>query len=159
MIRRIESDARLAESVPVIRDSFITAAHDFGLTPENAPTNPAFISLERLHELKAKGAVFFGLYEHDAQIGFVAIERANDSLYFMEKLAVLPDKRHGGRGRALVDFVHEYVKQRGGEKISIGIIDENKVLKSWYAGLGYVETGIRRFPHLPFAVCFMERAV
>jgi hypothetical protein len=44
-----------------------------------------------------------------------------------------------------------------GKKVSVGIIDENLVLKNWYRDYGFVQTDIRRFEHLPFVVCFMEK--
>ena len=145
--------------VKVIRDSFITVANEFNITRENAPTNPAFIEIGSLHAMKQKGIDIYGAYINNILIGLVAIEKSNDSLYFMEKLAVLPEYRHNGYGSRLIDFVVETVKEAGGNKISIGIINENKVLKDWYIKNGFSETGIKQFPHLPFSVCFLERAV
>ncbi len=43
--------------------------------------------------------------------------------------------------------------------MSVGLVDENAVLKRWYAALGFRETGKKRFAHLPFTVCFMEKAL
>ncbi len=92
-------------------------------------------------------------------MGFVAVERADASLYYMELLAVLPEYRHSGYGTRLVAFVLDHVRHAGGQKLSIGIINEHKVLKDWYVMLGFAETSTSTFPHLPFAVCFMERAL
>jgi hypothetical protein len=44
----------------------------------------------------------------------------------------------------------------GGNKITIGIIDENTVLKDWYSANGFIHTGVKRYEHLPFAVGYME---
>ena len=97
---------------------------------------------------------------HDGrQIGFVAIEKASDEFYYMEKLAVLPEYRHRGFGKKLMDFVSDYVKAKNGKKISIGIINENSRLKTWYQAYGFEETGLYQFEHLPFVVCFMEKEV
>jgi GNAT superfamily N-acetyltransferase len=159
MIREILENDALEESVNVLRAAFLTVADDFNLTPENCPTNPAFVTVDRLVRLKEKGARFFGLYEGNRQIGFVAVERASDSVYYMEKLAVLPEFRHRGHGKRLVDFVDEYVRGQEGTRISIGIMDGNIVLKEWYKTHGYVETNMRQFRHLPFTVCFMEKTV
>jgi ribosomal protein S18 acetylase RimI-like enzyme len=92
-------------------------------------------------------------------VGFVAIEKSDKYLFFMEKLAVLPEYRHNGYGSRLIGFVVETVKKAGGKKISIGIINENKVLKDWYIQNGFSVSIIKQFPHLPFDVCFLERAV
>ena len=46
-------------------------------------------------------------------------------------------------------------EKRDAEEITIGIIEENTVLKNWYADHGFVHTGTKKFPHLPFTVGFM----
>ena len=157
MIREITSDDELKESVKVVRDSFAAVAADLNLNEQNCPTHPAFISLAGLKKLRDKGARTFGLFQGSRQIGFVAIEKASDTLYYMEKLSVLPEYRHRGFGKKLMDFVFNHVREENGATVSIGIINENKVLKNWYRDYGFVETGARRFEHLPFVVCFMEK--
>ncbi|MFC1714935.1 GNAT family N-acetyltransferase [Candidatus Poribacteria bacterium] len=159
MIKEILSDSELQESAKVIRDSFITVATDLNLNAENCPTHPTFISFTELKRLREKGAETFALFHRNRQVEFVAVEKASDALYYMEKLAVLPEYRHRGFGKKLMDFVFDYVKQRNGDTVSIGIINEHSVLKNWYSDYGFVETGIRRFEHLPFQVCFMEKKV
>ena len=157
MIIEVTEDDALNSSVNVIQHSFKTVAEEFNLTIENCPTHPSFVTLQQPKELKAKGLRLFGLFEDANQVGFVAIERANETLYYMEKLAVLPVYRHKGYGTKLVAFVLDYIKNAGGEKLSIGMINEHKVLKDWYRKLGFTEISTARFPHLPFTVCFMER--
>jgi ribosomal protein S18 acetylase RimI-like enzyme len=159
MIKEITDDSGLKESVEVIRDSFITVANDLGLNKDNCPSNPAFISLTKLMELRKKGIRMFGLVCDDRQVGFVAIEKSGDAVYYMEKLAVLPGYRHRGFGKQLMDFMFDYVKKENGKKVSVGIINENTVLKNWYRSYGFMETGTRRLEHLPFLVCFMEKNV
>lgn len=156
-IKRIETIDQ--DCVRVIRDSFITVANEFNLTKQNTPTNPAFIEIETLRAMKQKGIDMYGAFVNNTMIGFVAIEKSTDSLYFMEKLAVLPSHRHKGYGSQLIDFVADTVKKAGGKKISIGIINENKVLKDWYIKNGFSVTEIREFSHLPFNVCFLVREV
>ncbi len=161
MIKKIKSKNQLLESVEVIRISFITVAHDFNLNKENAPTNPAFITFNKLKELKDKGVKLYGFFNeiNRKQIGVVAIEKANNALYYMEKLCVLPKFRHNGYGKELMDFVFEYVRKNNGNKVSIGIINENFILKNYYIKNGFVETGLKKFNHLPFTVCFMEKKI
>ncbi len=143
----------------VIRDSFITVANEFNITKQNAPTNPAFIEIESLQALKQKGVNMYGAFINNILIGFVAIEKSSENLYFMEKLAVLPEYRHNGFGLRLINFVVETVKEAGGKKISIGIINENTILKDWYIKNGFSESEIKNFSHLPFSVCYLTRAV
>lgn len=157
IIKRI--DQQLEECVNVIRNSFITVAHQFNLTKENAPTNPAFADIGILLDMKKKGIEMYGAYDDGMYVGFVAIEKANEDSFYMEKLAVLPEYRHQGIGKNLIDCVFSYVKAHGGKKVSIGIINENKRLKDWYIKYGFKETGVKIFDHLPFEVCFMEKLV
>ncbi|AKB82767.1 acetyltransferase (GNAT) family protein [Methanosarcina barkeri 3] len=89
----------------------------------------------------------------------MAIEKAKDEVFYMERLAVHPDSRHKGYGRNLIDFVVEYAKQNGGKKVSIGIINENEKLKNWYKKYGFKETGLKKFEHMSFTVCFMEKVL
>ncbi len=147
------------ECAKIIRDSFITVANDFDLTKENAPTNPAFIEVDALNKMYEKNIDMFIVAKKDAYIGFVAIEKANDEMYYMEKLATVPEYRHKGYGKRMMDFVVSYVKDREGKKISIGIINENEVLKKWYLSYGFVEKEIKVFNHLPFTVCLMEMKI
>ncbi|MBP7177128.1 MAG: GNAT family N-acetyltransferase [Thermoclostridium sp.] len=157
MIKRIQGD--LEECTGVIRNAFITVADEFHLTKENAPTNPAFIGTDSLERMRDKGAVLFGAYEGESCIGFVAAEQASEGAFYMERLAVLPEYRHRGIGRKLMDSVFEYVRENGGKRVSIGIINKNTKLKNWYLNYGFVETGLKHFDHLPFEVCFMEKPV
>jgi len=155
-IRVIENGEPLDTSVEVIRNSFGTVAEELNLTPENAPTHPSFITPDQLEELRQKGLVFYGYFLDDMQVGFVAMEKADDSLYYMEKLAVLPEYRHNGYGSDLVRFILDTAAARGVKKLSIGIIYEQAVLKDWYKDIGFKETGTENFEHLPFTVGFME---
>jgi ribosomal protein S18 acetylase RimI-like enzyme len=154
IIKRITNN--YDQVVSVIRDSFITVAQDFNITKENAPTNPAFIEQEAILKMTKNGIEMYGLYEDYRLVGFVALEKANEEVYWLEKLAILPEFRHKGYGKALIDFIINRVIAIGGKKISIGIINENKILKQWYQRNGFIEIGTRVFQHLPFEVCFME---
>jgi len=157
-IREIKGEPDLKSSVEVIRDSFRTVAVEFKLTQDNCPTHPSLITLDKLLELEKK-ARLFGLFLADVQAGFVAIEKADDTLYYMDKLAVIPEYRHKGCGRKLVEFVLDDVKEHKGERVGLGMIDESAVLKNWYRQLGFTETGTKNFEHLPFIVCFMEKSL
>ena len=158
VIREIIDPAEFANSARVIRNSFKTVAGEFGLTRENAPTHPSFLTVRWLKEKKNDGVKFFGLFLDGKQAGFVAIEKADAALYyFIEKLAVLPAHRHGGYGEKLVGFAIDYIREHHGKKVALGMIDKHTVLKNWYKKLGFREVSIQKFSQLPFAVCFMER--
>jgi ribosomal protein S18 acetylase RimI-like enzyme len=140
----------------VIRRSFGTVAEEFGLTFENCPSNGAFIRTDRLRSDRLKGNRMFVLTDGDVVVGFMQLEKADAGTYYLEKLAVVPESRHLGYGKQLLEFTAETVRALGGGRIGIAIIEENTRLKDWYAENGYVHTGTKVFPHLPFTVGFMQ---
>jgi ribosomal protein S18 acetylase RimI-like enzyme len=158
-IREITNESELRSSARVVRNAFRTVALELNLTRENNPTHPSFMTTGRLRADRDKGVNFFGLFSGDRQIGFIAVERADATLYYIERLAVLPKYRHRGYGQKLMEFAFEHIRVNGGKKVSIGIINEQTVLKDWYQGLGFEEVSTREFAHLPFTVCFMEREI
>lgn len=160
-IRRIVSEDELNNSVNVLRDSFATVAEEYNLTRDNTPSNAAFIEYADLLKLKENGVNMFGAYMDEVQIGFFAIEKNEHErdLYYLGKLGVIPDQRHKGFGRQMLEFVFNEIRQAGQGRISIGIINENLVLKNWYIKFGFAPTTVKNYPQLPFEVCMMEKVV
>ena len=157
-IIEITHDA-LDVSVDIIRRAFGTVADEIGITLENCPAFPAFITVEKLEEMRERGGVFFGFFTDGLQVGFVAVEKERDDQYYLKRLAVLPEYRHAGFGRELVDFVIDYVNNQGISRLCIAIVNEQTGLKDWYKKMGFRETSVREFEHLPFSVCFMETEI
>ncbi len=143
----------------VIRQSFATVARNFGWTQKDAPTFTAFITDEHLMSKINDDYAPFGYFSGGKPVGFVSLTAKGDGIYELNNLAVLPDYRHFGYGRELIDFCKTKVKELGGNKITIGIVEENIVLKEWYAANGFSHTGIKKFEHQPFTAGFMEYAL
>ncbi|MDF2685069.1 MAG: acetyltransferase [Clostridia bacterium] len=158
IIKQIKK-TELPECTEVIRRSFETVACEFGLSIDNCPTNPAFITSNILILDYEKGNMMYGLYADDRIAGFMKLVRTNSDCYELGRLSVLPEYRHKGYGRALIEYAKDIVIKNSGVKIKIGIIDKNTVLKNWYIKNGFVQTELREFPHLPFIVCFMEMEI
>ena len=149
-------ESRLHDCLEVIHLGFATVAVEFGLAPENCPTNGAFMPLERLQNDFAKGHRMFAIEENGKPVAFMQLSGDGGGAVEMEKLAVLPQCRHKGYGKTLIAFAKRKAVQLGARKITIGIIEENARLKSWYEANGFTHTGQKKFPHLPFTVGFME---
>lgn len=149
----------IAGVAEVIRQAFRTVADEFGLTPENCPTHPSFMTAERLRAQVDGGLQLLGYFADDTLAGVIGIKRMSPSDFEIERLAVLPEYRHRRFGAKLMIHAWEQIVRQGGEKACIGIVDENTVLKQWYQQQGFVVTGTTRFPHLPFTVCFMEKVL
>lgn len=154
-IRRIGRE-ELPACVRVIREGFGTVAAEFGLTQENCPSNGAFLTLERLEQAYEQGNLMFGLFAGAELAGFAQLAKAGRKVYELEKLAVLPRYRHEGFGAALLGYARGQAKALGAKKLTIGIIEENTVLKQWYLNHGFIKTGTKRFESLPFTVGLME---
>ena len=140
----------------VIRESFVTVAIEFGLTEQNCQNHTSFITSDKLQHHMELGWLMYGLYDNGRLVGYVSLSNKNDGVYELHNLAVLPEYRHRSYGKQLLDFCKMKAKEVGGCKIAIGIIEENTVLKNWYAANGFSHTGTKIFAHLPFTVGFME---
>jgi len=161
MIRKIRSEAECAEVLGVLRESFGTVAEQYGLTETVAATNPAFITKDRLEEYMNKPVEMFGLFLDEKMIGCVAIESSKNrpGVFYIERLAVVPSERHHGHGASLLSYALGRIGERGCHSASIGIMNENRVLKEWYQRQGFIETERKKLAHLPFEVCFMSKEI
>jgi N-acetylglutamate synthase-like GNAT family acetyltransferase len=139
-----------------IRRSFKDVAESFGLTEENAPRHPSNCTVDWIRKDMERGVTYFAIENKNHVVGCVALERANTEVCYLERLAVLPDQRRRGFGKALVKHVLSESKLLGVHRVSIGIIAKHIEVKDWYKGLGFVEGESKEFPHLPFLVTFMS---
>lgn len=158
MIKELKLEKELIDCTQIIKESFKTLADEFNLTIDNAPSHPSNITYDKLKESIDKGLQLFGLHYRNNLIGCIGIEKAKDeNIYYIEKLSILPDYRHKGFGVALLDFAFRFICDLNGKKVSIGIINKHSILKNWYIKYGFKEKQIKKYDHLPFEVCFMEK--
>jgi GNAT superfamily N-acetyltransferase len=88
----------------VVRQSFATVAEDFGWTAENASGFIAFTAYERLRNKIKNGYHPFGYFANGELVGFVSIEDNGNEVYSLNQMSVLPNYRHFGYGKELLDF-------------------------------------------------------
>ena len=142
--------------VETIRRSFQDIAERFFLTQENASRHPSNCTVDWIQEDMNRGVTYFVMENENNVVGCVALELANPEVCYLERLAVLPDQRERGFGKALVYHVLSRAELSGAHYVNIGIIAEHAELKNWYKGIGFVEGESKEFPHLPFRVSFMS---
>lgn len=147
---------QLPECLDIIHKSFATVANEFGLTEENCPTHTSFMKLEKLQAYYEWGFHMFGLVHNEHIIGYFSLSSEEDTIYELHNLSILPEYRHNGHGKILLDYAKEKVLEWGGTRITLGIIEESTVLKNWYSSNGFVHKGTQKFDHLPFTAGFME---
>jgi len=156
MIRELKPP-ELSAAADVIRASFATVAKDFGITEQNCPKHTAFVTTaERLQTHYNWGWLMYGMYENERLVGYASISKEAEGAYELHNLAVLPDYRHKGYGKRLLGHCQMKVKELGGDKITLGMIEENTVLKNWYASNGFIHTRTKKIEQFPFTSGFME---
>jgi ribosomal protein S18 acetylase RimI-like enzyme len=143
--------------VETIRGAFRDVAERFGLTEENCPRHPSHCRADWVGKDMDRGVTYFVLESDGRVAGNVALEWVRPGLCNLERLAVLPQYRGRGFGRALVAHVLSEAGKLGCNTVRIGVIADQAELKEWYRGFGFVETETRDFAHLPFRVSFMIR--
>ena len=156
MIIRVESKEQLDICLDIVHKSFQTVADEMILTKDNCSSYTAFMPIEKLISQFENNTPML-LYQYNGCFaGYFSVSFNDDSVE-LNNLAVLPEYRHLGIGKELVDYAITYSKNiLGANKIKIGIVEENTILKEWYEKIGFVHTGTQKFEHLPFTVVFME---
>ena len=153
------NDSRIITDI--INKAFMTVAQEFNFTKENAPIHPAFIKPERIEKAINNGLKMFGYKINDRIIGCVGYSHNKERIYFIERLAILPEYRHLGIGQKLMEFIENEIKNIGGKIIEIHVTDKNIILREWYKKLGYVEIRIDEinFPGIPYKSCVMNKEI
>jgi N-acetylglutamate synthase-like GNAT family acetyltransferase len=151
-----EDSQVLAET---IRRSFQDVAERFGLTQENAPRHPSNCTEHWIQKDLERGVTYFIIESENSAVGCVALEQATSEIYYLERLAVLPNHRQHGFGKALVTHALSNARLLGACRVNIGIIAKHAELKNWYKEIGFAEGESKDFPHLPFRVTFMSYEV
>lgn len=156
MIIKVTKAEQLPICLDIIHKSFQTVAEDLHLTRENCPGHTAFMPPEKLRAAFDGGCSLFLCRYQNTFAGCFSLHPTADGTT-LDHLAVLPPYRHLGLGKELVAYAADYAKDHlGAQKIQIGIVEENTVLKAWYQSQGFIHTGTKTFDHLPFTVGFME---
>lgn len=137
---------------------FRDVAERFDFTFERCPTFPAYITAERIAYEAGAGTRFFVIGERGEARGCVGL-KIEDGRCWMVRLAVAPQYRHLGVGRALVEYAEGEARRAGFGRVDIAVVGENRVLCAWYEMLGYRACETKRFDHLPFTVVYMFRDV
>lgn len=146
----------IPEIVSIVRAANQVVADKLRITPKNAPTHPSNCQPFWIEENFKKGLHFYILLGDGKPAGCVALEKASDTVCYLERLAVLPEYQQKGYGRALVEHCFQTAREWGICTISIGIIREHTDLMEWYRDLGFHIVRHKDFEHLPFGVTFME---
>ena len=158
MIKRVE-EQDIAECVKVIKESFATVAKEFGFTVENAPRFTAFATTEdRLkHQLLEENRPMYAFYDNENIAGYYSLLVQDNNECELNNLSVIPAYRHRGIGEELLKHAFKIAKELNCNKINIGIVEENNVLRKWYESFEFIHIGTQKFDFFPFTCGYMEK--
>jgi ribosomal protein S18 acetylase RimI-like enzyme len=144
----------------LVRLAFSEVAERLGFTRENSPGFTAFVTDEKLlDQLDRAETRCLGIRADGQLVGFVAVAPYEDEV-IVTRLAVRPDLRHRGYGRALMDAACDIAREMGLSEIGLGLVNENAALKRWYLAQGFVTYGEPyHIPGEAYSVCEMVKAL
>ena len=145
------------DAAEVIRKSFSTVAAELGITEDNCPKYVGFVTTaERLNNHYNMGWLMYGLFHDGKLIGYSSVSKESETEYEIHNLSVLPEYRHNGYGNMLLTHCIDKIKELGGNKVKLSIVEENTILKNWYISYGFKPMGTKKFDHLSFTSGYME---
>jgi len=149
----------IPQCVKVIRESFLAVADEFGFTVENAPGFTAFSTTESrlMYQLLEEHRPMYAFFDHDTVVGFYSLQMQDNNDCELNNLCVSPAYRHSGIGKTLLEHAFETAKEAGCVRMKIGMVEENKVLRSWYESFGFIHLGAKKYDHFPFTCGYMEK--
>ena len=158
MIRQIEKKD-IPECISVIRESFMTVARQFDITPENAPAFTAYATDEAkiLHWMDNQHRPMYGYFEDGKMVGYYNLAFASETECELGSLCVLPERRHGGIGEALLNDSVARAKELGFTKMNLSIVEENTILRKWYEDHGFTHIGTKKYDFFPFICGYLEQ--
>lgn len=159
MIKEI-SKSNLPECVKLIKESFMTIANQFGFTIENAPRFTAFATTEErlLNQMDKEQRLMFGYFNPDGKIiGYYSLLLQEKGECELSNLCVLPEYRHKKIGHELLKDAYAQAQSHKCNKINIGIVEENTLLRKWYENEGFVHVGTKKFDFFPFTCGYMVK--
>lgn len=76
-----------------------------------------------------------------ALLGCVWLEPLDDDVWYLGTLATDPERHNSGLGRKLLAAAESWVRERGGKRIQMSVINVRDALIAWYFRRGYFKTG------------------
>ena len=137
----------------------MTVADEYGITKENAPGFAAFaVSDDRLYrQMDKEHRPMFAAEEDGILCGYYSLLIQDNGECELNNLAVLPQYRHRGIGKQLLEHSYTIAKSAGCHVMNIGIVEENTVLRKWYEQNGAVHIGTKKFDFFPFTCGYLKR--
>lgn len=141
--------------VEIIQDSFLDVAESFGLTEQTSPAHPSNCRAEWLIRDMNRSVTFYVLKNDGRDVGCVALEKINNEVCYLDRLAVLPQYRRQGLGEALARHALDAARSLRMYRVQIEIIAQQSELHDWLEKLGFEDVEGKQFPRLMIPSTFM----
>lgn len=158
MIREVKRE-EISLCANIIKKSFKTVADEYGFTEENAPRFTAFATTdERLYwHMDGEHRPMY-VFEVDGVLcGYYSLLLQDNNECELNNLAVLPEYRHKGIGKELLEHSFKIARSKGCSLMNIGIVEENTRLRKWYEDNGAVHVGTKKYDFFPFTCGYMKK--
>jgi ribosomal protein S18 acetylase RimI-like enzyme len=156
LIRHIV-ESELVECLEVIHKGYKTVADKFGLNDDNCPdSGGATLKYEKLLASYNKGKKMFAYFLDEKVVGFMEFHIVDNDTVKIGDIVVLPEYRNKGIGTELLNYSKKFCKNNGFTKLTLGMIDDNIMLKKWYIKNGFCESHTMKYPKAPFTTEYME---
>jgi ribosomal protein S18 acetylase RimI-like enzyme len=73
--------------------------------------------------------------------GCVWLEPVGDDTWYLGSLAIDPDHQNSGLGRTMLGAAEDWIRERGGKRVRMKVINVRETLMAWYIRRGYSKTG------------------
>ena len=91
-----------------------------------------------LYQLKNEHRPMFAYYDDSRIIGYYSLALQDNNECELNNLCVLPQYRHKHIEARLLEDAYIKAKELGCKKMSIGIVEENTILRKWYEDNGFI---------------------
>lgn len=147
---------RADEVARTLRRGFRDVAERLGFTLERCPSFPAHATGDWIRKEFAAGTRFFAI-DADGEMGGCIGCLVKDGLFWMVRLAVIPERRHSGWGEALLRHGEREALRLNFRRVDIAVVHENRPLCEWYHRLGYVIRETKKYDHLCYTLAYMVK--
>ena len=109
MIREVKRE-EIPECVSLIKKAFLTVADEFGFTEENAPRFTAFSTTEErlMWHMDGEHRPMYVFEDDGVLCGYYSLLIQENNECELNNVAVLPDYRHKGIGKKLIDHAFPF---------------------------------------------------
>ena len=156
MIEPIKKE-NLPKCLDILRLGYEKTAIQFGMTEENCPyrgrTRLPYHVLEKEYN---DGCLMYGYKRNDELVGFLSLKITQQEMYIND-IVITPAYQNGGCGTALMQFAIEQAKEKHCNKIILGMVHDNTVLRRWYEKFGFKTINLKKYEKVAYTVATMER--